>query len=166
MKYVNLPTFPSKSINEAVLIEFNIFPHLEFLIRNTILKLGNNWSHTIICGNLNYEFMIQICESISPNINIIRVNIDSMSPSQYNKFLTSQSFWNMLYGEKILLYQEDSILFKNNIEDFMKFDFIGSPLSIYQNDIPNNVGKGGFSLRTKSIMMKILNTTMNTCVYI
>ena len=155
MKYITLPSFPSKSINEAVLIEFRIFPHLEFLIRNSILKLGNKWSHTIICGNLNYEFMMQICESISPNINIIRVNIDNMSPSQYNKFLTSQSFWNMLYGEKILIYQEDSILFNNNIEDFMQFDFIGSPLPEYISDVYNN---GGFSLRSKSIMMKILNS--------
>jgi hypothetical protein len=86
------------------------------------------------------------------------VNVDDMIPNQYNKFLTSLSFWNMLHGEKIILYREDSIIFNSNIDDFMKFDFIGAPFPRYQNDTPNGIGKGGFSLRSKSIMIKILNT--------
>lgn len=158
MKSVELPYIPVKSYNEAVLIEFCEFPHLEFLIRNAIFKLGSNWSHTIICGNLNYEFMIEMCEKISPNINIIKVNMDNMFPHQYSKFLTSQSFWNMFYGEKILIYQEDTIIFNKNIEDFLHWDYIGAPFPSYQNDTPNLVGNGGFSLRTKSVMIKILNT--------
>jgi hypothetical protein len=158
MKSVELPYIPVKSYNEAVLIEFREFPHLEFLIRNTIFKLGSNWSHTVICGNLNYQFMIEMCEKISPNINIIKVNMDNMLPHQYSKFLTSQSFWNMFYGEKILIYQEDSIIFNKNIEDFLHWDYIGAPFPSYKNDTPNLVGNGGFSLRTKSVMLKIINT--------
>jgi hypothetical protein len=158
IKNINLPKIPVKSFNETVLIEFRQFPHLEFIIRNNILKLGSKWSHTVICGNLNYKFMIEICEKISTNINIIKVNIDYLTNDQYNKFLTSPSFWNMMNGEKILIYQEDSLIFKNNIEDFIKFDFIGAPFQKNRNDTPNYGGKGGFSLRTKSIMIKILNT--------
>jgi hypothetical protein len=102
--------------------------------------------------------MIDMCEKISPNINIIKVNMTNMLPQQYSKFLTSQSFWNMFYGEKILIYQEDSIIFNKNIEDFIHWDYIGAPFPSYQNDTPNLVGNGGFSLRTKSIMIKIINT--------
>jgi len=158
IKNINLPKIPVKSFNETVLIEFNSFPHLEFIIRNNILKLGSKWAHTIICGNLNYKFMIKMCESISTNINIIKVNIDSFTSDQYNKFLTSPSFWNMLNGEKILIYQEDSLIFKNNIGDFINYDYISAPYTKNRNDIPNFVGKGGFSLRSKSVMIKILNT--------
>jgi hypothetical protein len=158
MKYIELPPIASKSYNEAVLIEFRSFPHLEFLIRNTIIKLGSQWAHTIVCGNSNYQFIIDICKNISSNINIIKVNVDNMLPYQYSKFLTSLSFWNMLNGEKILIYQEDSIIFNKNIDDFINFDFIGAPFPRYQNDTPNGVGNGGFSLRTKSVMIKILNT--------
>lgn len=158
MKNINLPKIPVNSFNETVLVEFRCFPHLEFIIRNNILKLGSKWSHTIICGNLNYQFMIEMCEKISANINIIKVNVDSLISDQYNQFFTSPSFWNMLHGEKIFIYQEDSLIFKNNIEDFINFDYIGAPFTKNRNDTPNYVGKGGFSLRTKSKMIKILNT--------
>jgi len=158
LKNIELPKIPITSVYETVLIEFRNFPHLEFLIRNCILKLGSKWAHTIICGNLNYKTIVQICNTISPNINIIKVNIDNMIPSQYNKFLTSSSFWTMLRGEKILIYQEDSIIFHDNIVPFIKYDYIGAPFPIYQNDTPNSVGNGGFSLRSKSIMIKIINT--------
>jgi hypothetical protein len=57
IRNVELPSIPIKSDLETVLIEYRCFPHLEFLIRNTILKLGNKWSHTIVCGNQNYEYM-------------------------------------------------------------------------------------------------------------
>ena len=55
---------------EAVLIEFRKLHHLEFLIRNCILKLGTNWSYTIVCGIENVDFIKAICSKISPNINI------------------------------------------------------------------------------------------------
>ena len=56
------------NIKETVLIEFRPLPNLEFLIRNTILKL-NNWNHAIVCGNINYDFIKNICENICKNIN-------------------------------------------------------------------------------------------------
>ena len=39
---------------------------------------------------------------------------------------------------------------------FIHYDYIGAPFSKNRNDTPNLVGNGGFSLRTKSIMIKIL----------
>ena len=118
MKNVELPKIPKKSNFEAVLIEFRPFPHLEFLIKNSILKLGEKWAHTVICGNKNYDFMVDICKNISYNINVIKLDVDEMTPSQYNIFMTSLNFWNILKGEKILFYQEDSIIFHKNIDDF------------------------------------------------
>ena len=166
MQHIELPKIPQKSYYEAVLIEFREFPHLEFLIRNSIFKLGEKWAQTVICGNGNYDFIVNICKSISENINIIRLNVDNMTVSQYNKFLTSLNFWNTLYGEKILIYQENSIIFYKNIDNFIKYDYIGAPFIKYKNDNSNLVGDGGFSLRTKSIMIKILNTiSVNDTVF-
>ena len=39
-KNIILPKFKKESLYESVLIEFREFPHFEFIIRNTILKLG------------------------------------------------------------------------------------------------------------------------------
>lgn len=157
IRHIQLPEIMVDSYYEAVMIEFRKFPHIEFLIRNAILKLGNKWSFTIICGYKNYDFIKTMCSKISPNIKIIKINQEKMSPSQYSDFLSSMYFWNLLHGEKIFLFQEDSIIFQNNIDRFLQFDYVGCPFLINNNDTPTTIGNGRFSLRTKSIMLQIIN---------
>jgi hypothetical protein len=154
---INLPKFCAKSNYESVLIEYRSFPHTEFLIRNNIIKLGEKWCHTVICGNLNYDYMVRICSMISNKIQVIKTNYDNLTPSEYSQLLSSLEFWKLLDGEKILIYQEDSIIFKNNINDFLKWDYIGAPWPKNNNDNVSRVGNGGLSLRTKSVMMEIIN---------
>jgi hypothetical protein len=154
---IDIPDIKKKSDWEAVLIEYRSFPHVYFLIRNAILKLGSKWSYTVVCGKLNYEFMLEICSRISNNIKIIKTNHDNLSQNDYNLFLSSIQFWNLLTGSKILIYQEDSFIFKDNIEEFIEWDYIGAPWPQNTNDTPNCVGNGGISLRTKQIMIDVIN---------
>jgi len=157
IRNINLPPVFLNLNKEAVLIEYRIMPHLEFLIRNTINKLGSEWSQTVICGTINYEYMKEMCNKIDTNIKIIKTNYDNLVPSLYSLFLSTLDFWNLLVGDKILIYQEDSCIFKSNINDFLIYDYIGAPWSIKQNDTPNGVGNGGFSLRTKKCMIDVIN---------
>lgn len=163
-KYINfirlfeLPKIEQNLSFESVLIEYRKLPHLEFIIRNTILKLGNKWSHTVICGIDNYNYIVEMCNKISLNIKVVQTEYSNLNPSEYSKFLTSLEFWNLLIGEKILIHQEDSIIFNTNIENFLNFDFIGAPFPKCQNDTQNNVGNGGLSIRSNSIMKKIIET--------
>jgi len=156
---------------EAVLIEYRKFPHIEFLIRNAINKLGTSWSFTVICGTINYEYVCNMCLQISPNIKVIKTNYENINTNTYSKMLASLDFWNLLNGEKILIYQEDSIIFKNNIDEFLEYDYIGAPWSKEQEEfgLKNTllkfididkyicVGNGGLSLRTKKIMIDVIN---------
>jgi len=164
----NIPNIVLGNTLETVFIEFRRYPHIEFIIRNAIIKLGENWSHTIICGISNYEFICNICNEISPNIKIIKTNFDNVTRNDYNSYITSLDFWNQLDGEKILIHQEDSLIFKNNIDDFLQFDYIGAPWIHHPKNY--QVGNGGFSLRSKSIMIKIIQSiclekdTMNNYV--
>ena len=153
-----LPIIQKNSQFEAVLIEYRKFPHLEFLIRNTIFKLGDKWSHTVVCGTNNYDYMVEMCNTISSDIKIVKTEYDNLTPSMYSKMFSSEYFWDFFIGEKILIYQEDSIIFKNNIEEFLHFDYIGAPWPEGQNDNMNGVGNGGISLRSRSIMKKIIQT--------
>ena len=41
-----------------------------FLIINTIHKLGALWKHTVVCGNLNYKMVEEICQRNVLNVNI------------------------------------------------------------------------------------------------
>ena len=157
MKCIDLPIIQTNHYYEAVLIEYRCLPHVEFLIRNCIIKLGNKWSQTIVCGNLNYEYMLTIVRNIDRNIKVIKTNYDNLLQNEYSLFLASHQFWDLLNGEKILIYQEDTCIFKNNIEEFIQWDYIGAPWLKEQNDTPNQVGNGGLSLRSKSIMKEIIN---------
>ena len=156
IKYIKLPDISISSDFEAVLIEYRCFPHIEFLIRNAILKLGSKWCFTVVCGNKNYDFVKKICSNISNNIKIIKTNYDNLTQNEYSYFLSTLNFWNLFKGKKILIYQEDSFIFKSNIEEFIHWDYIGAPWPKNTNDTPNCVGNGGLSLRTKSIMIDII----------
>ena len=57
-----------------------------------------------------------MCSKISSKIDIIKTDYDNLSPSEYSKFLTTLDFWNLLSGEKILIYQEDSLIFKRAVD--------------------------------------------------
>jgi hypothetical protein len=157
MRNIVLPKIKKDGLYESVLIEFREFPHIEFIIRNTILKLGSNWCHTIVCGNTNYKMVEKICKSISSSIKIIKLDVDNMTQNDYSYYLMTKDFWNNLKGEKILIYQEDSLIFKYNINDFIDYDYIGAPFLKNADDTPNCVGNGGLSLRTKTIMLDIIS---------
>ena len=157
IKNIDLPKIQLNMNYESVLIEFRVIPNLEFLIRNIIIKLGDKWSHTVICGNTNYEYVVNICKTISDQIKIIKLDYNNVLQSEYSKLLSSIEFWNLLVGEKILIYQEDSCIFKYNINDFLEWDYIGAPWPTSHNDNSYLVGNGGFSLRTKQIMIDVIN---------
>lgn len=160
----NLPLIKSFTINnfspsshlETVLIEYRKLPHMEFIIRNTILMLGNNWSHTVVCGETNKTWMKELCDSISKNIRVIVTNHNKMDRNIYSTMLTQKSFWEQFNGEKLLIYQEDSCIFHNNYQAFLKYDYIGAPWKQTKTSKQNElVGNGGFSLRTKKVMIDI-----------
>ena len=58
-----------------------------------------------------------------------------------------------MVGEKILIYQEDTLIFNKNIDQYLCFDYVGAPFTRKCIE-PINVGNGGLSLRSKSIMIK------------
>ena len=155
LKNKKIPKIKKGLNNEAVLVEFRVLPHLEVLIRNAIYNLGDSWSYTVICGNDNYNSIQTICKNIHSNIKIIRQKKGNITQNEYNNMLMTTDFWDLLVGEKILLYQEDTLIFNSNIQNFMDYDYVGAP---FHGDCvkPINIGNGGLTLRTRSIMKEIL----------
>ena len=43
--------------------------------------------------------------------------MDNLLVNDYNNLLTNLEFWKMLNGEKLLIYQEDTLMFKNNMNN-------------------------------------------------
>ncbi len=156
LQHIPVYKIKQKSFYEAVFIDFRILPNIEFIIRNAILKLGSEWSYTIICGNKNHKYIDDLGSKIDKNIRIIKLDYDNITQDEYSLLLTSDTFWKQLNGEKILIYQEDSLIFHNNIAPFLKYDYIGAPFLKEYNDTPNGVGNGGLSLRTKYKMLDVI----------
>jgi hypothetical protein len=158
---IYLPIIKQNSFYEAILIEYRCLPHLECLIRNSINKLGSKWSQTIVCGKLNYGYILNIVNNINRDIKIIKTEHENMNQNNYNNMLLTPEFWSLFYGEKLLIYQEDTFIFDTNINNFIDYDYVGAPWPKDLEINEYNVGNGGFSLRTKSIMIKILNNNCN-----
>jgi len=105
-----LPNRVKLSIYETVLIGFEPLPYLEFLLRKMILQFPT-WSHSVICGNDNTEMI----EEWNLPIQIISLNIDTITPENYNELLLMESFWTLFQGETLLVYNEDSKPLESNI---------------------------------------------------
>ena len=89
-------------------------------------------------------------------IHVVKLDIENLMPSEYSQLLMTQSFWRMLVGEKILVYQEDTVLFHGRIARFLEYDYIGAPWPSNQDDNSHGVGNGGFSLRSKSKLIECI----------
>jgi hypothetical protein len=151
-------TIPVYSTYEAVFIEFRKLPNIEFVIRNAIHKLGNTWAHTIVCGLENYKQIQSIVDSLPNSINVICNQVNNISIDDYSNMLLDVAFWEQFKGEKILIYQEDSWIFHGRIKEFLDFDYVGAPWPRISKINQHCVGNGGFSLRSKSVMIQAIIT--------
>lgn len=161
MRMMELAVVPNNSELEAVLIEFRCLPHLEFLLRNCIYKLGNKWSQTVVCGKKNYHYLVNIVKHIGRDIRIIKLDYENLTQMEYNDLLFTPEFWNSFVGEKLLIYQEDTCVFKSNIDAFLQWDYIGALWPLEYGISKSGVGNGGFSLRTKKVMLECLTHDEN-----
>lgn len=145
----NLPFIKQNNKKEAVFLEFRILPHIYFILRNAIRVLGSNWSHTIVCGKNNYNFMLGIKKRIGRDIRIIKIEQSNLTRLEYSLMLLKSNFWKQFYGKFILIHQEDSIVFRKIPENYFNYDYVGAPF------FNKMIGNGGFSLRNKDKMINI-----------
>jgi len=72
------------------------------------------------------------------------------TPMVYNNILTNPNFWRGCVYDRVLIFQHDSGLLRDGIEDFLRWDFIGAPIK----NIPDCMN-GGLSLRNPKVMYDI-----------
>lgn len=114
-----------------------ITEHLYFLPKDTKLYIFSSENQRHLQELLKCEFHV----------------VDVNSISDYNRLLTSKSFWEKIEEENILIFQEDSRLLREGIEDFYEWDYVGAAWNF-----PPYVGNGGLSFRKKSAMLKVIDS--------
>jgi hypothetical protein len=154
-----LEDFISESKYTAVIVEPREHPALLFVLNNILENLSDEWNVLIFHGNKNIEYLNNIIDTKLHNykdkINLINLNVDNLTISEYNNLLTSESFYTQIPTETFLIFQTDSMISeknKDNINKFLEFDYVGAPWSDSEQN--SNVGNGGFSLRKKSKMIE------------
>lgn len=144
----------------AVIIEPRIDkqPALEFVIRNVADNLPSNWKILIFHGAENKEATSKFLETLSDTdksrVSMKDIGLRSMDINAYNSFMMSERLLDEIPTELFLIVQTDSMICspgKELLGEFVKYDYVGAPWKEQKA-----VGNGGFSLRRKSVMRKVV----------
>jgi hypothetical protein len=141
----------------AIIVEPRVNPKMLSIIKNHLYFLNNNnsnikWGLQIFHGIDNQDFIHDILKDID-NINFVNIGVKDFSKIEYNQYIKSNEFWNLVKGEKILTFQTDTLLLRNGVDEFIEYDYIGAPWTKPKEN--RFVGNGGLSLRTKKTMLDI-----------
>jgi len=104
-KFINFlpkefPKIDKESFKKSLIIETRILDHNEFVIKNTVQKLGDGWGHIIFCSNENYDHIKSISDSIG-DIEIFILEDDIKTQNDYNNLLLNIEFWEKIKCEKV-----------------------------------------------------------------
>lgn len=163
---------PAQATRVAVLIEGKIRSTISYVVRNAMHFLGPAWAVEVHHSALNAAFVRhQLADLLG--VKLVQQPLSDL-PS-YNSLLTSPRFWASFAAEKVLIFQSDSFFLRAGIDEFFDFDFIGAPWCSewYRNDkvlryyrdrgqLWSQIGNGGFSLRTRQVMLNISLQHANT----
>jgi len=155
-KTKNVKTIRSTE-NLAIMMEDRVLPHLEFMIRNTVHLLPKDFAHMIVCTDKSYDQIRDICDNICENIMVMSCKESCITQNIYNNLFMSKSFWSGIEYENILVYQQDTCLFRPGIAKFMQYDYVGAPWPGMSDDNVIGVGNGGLSFRRRSKMLQCLD---------
>lgn len=148
---------PIESDSAVIIPEDRILPHLEFHIRNAMLLLPG-YTIKIVCSGSSIEQMSVFCQQIHNNIQVISTGVEKFTQNTYNDMMLSVDFWEQFDEEYILVYQQDAILFRQGVDEFKQYDYVGAPWPAGNEDNRLGVGNGGLSLRKRVKMIECLNT--------
>lgn len=158
VKYLNyVPYIPKETDYYAVIIEPRIHTDLLTVIKSTMYHLNETdseikWGLQIFHGNQNKEAVENIKLSLD-NIITTNMNVDNLTNIEHSEYMETVDFWKKVKGNKALIFQTDSLLLREGIDEFLNYDYVGAP---WRKPKENQwVGNGGLSLRTVSKMIEI-----------
>jgi hypothetical protein len=141
-----------KSEFALVIVETRQHPNFKNVILNLLDHLNCEEFCLYVFHSFENETFVKQFQNIR-NIKFIKEDWGQLiSFNEYNNILTSERFWNTIESEKIVIFQCDSLVLRTGLERYLGFDYIGAPWG------DKRVGNGGFSIRSKSKMLKILET--------
>jgi hypothetical protein len=141
----------------AVACEPRPDPRFVSVVAMFSVLLPLDWQIVVFHSASNQAMLMRLAEKLPKGKLLLNVSyFGTASNANANSYLTDKQFWTGVPGEKILLFQMDSILCSgtlHNLFEFIEYDFIGAPWPHLKH---LGSGNGGLSLRTKSCMIRVL----------
>ncbi len=152
------PKLKKNSEFNSIIIENRVVINFEQILKNHIyfLNKGNRnvkWGLQIFHSESNENYIKNIVKDWS-NVVLTKLDIEDLDKKTHTKLLKTTEFWEMVKGETILNFQIDSLLLRDNVDDFLDYDFIGAPWTFPKEG--KFVGNGGLSVRKKSKTIEYL----------
>jgi Protein of unknown function (DUF5672) len=159
-----IPIIQNNTNYVAVIVETRKHEDLLLSIRSTMYYLNEfksnvKWGLQIFHGSDNKDFIKFITKDWK-NVNCENLEVDELTKKQYNDLLMTSDFWKKIKGEKILIFQTDSVLLRHGIDEFLEYDYVGAPWR--KSKEGQFIGNGGLSLRTKEVMINICDNYKET----
>lgn len=133
-------------MNAAVITETRPKAIIPEIIEQHLSMLPDDFELIVFCSKESEENFMDF----DYNVNKYHVNIRSLN--DYNMLMTSSFFWSkLLTYNRVLIFQTDSKILREGIEEFYEYDYIGSPW-LFQD----HGGNGGLSLRNPKIMHEMV----------
>jgi hypothetical protein len=153
--YLRNQTFreiPEDTDKYAVYIDYRKHPYTEYSIRNVMNFLGPDWGLQLYIWPTNKKFIHSIVGDFK-NIHIYMLSDNTLSP---DKIMRHPGFWDSLKGEKLLIFDFDTVLRNENIEQFQNYDYVAPIWHPSKRPFPESIyGDGGLSIRNKKVMVDI-----------
>jgi hypothetical protein len=157
-------TINIKNISEncSIFYTFNKYPHTILTFINNYLKLGDNWSHHIVCCLSNQEYIKNILHKFNlQQINIIVLPYTDITYNEFNQTLLTREFWQNFNCETILLHNENTFILGNKINNFLNNDALGYKLPIIFSYNKYRNGYSDISIRKKKSINNFLDNINN-----
>lgn len=145
----------------AVVIEPRRHKALPFLLKNLLENLSLDWSIKVFHGQENSEWFHELLKEFGPTDRVRITSVPMLvrnfeNSRTYSEFVASREFLAQIHTETFLIAQTDSMINPNQkglLQKFLQYDYVGAPWPWDHL----HVGNGGFSLRKRSAMLRILD---------
>jgi hypothetical protein len=138
--------------NCAVIVETRQLENIVDIVEEKHLKfIPKSFDFFFYCSKNNIEFLREKFKH-NLRVNFFIMQEEIQTENDYNKLLTSESFWLTLNDyERVLIFQHDSEILRLGIEPFLQFDYVGAPWKFQ-----NHGGNGGLSIRNPKAMIETI----------
>jgi hypothetical protein len=158
---------PGETDKFCVIVETREHPLLHLVCRNFMALLkSKGWGLIVFHGTENEKYLREGLRDWKKvmlfQLGIPQLGIPQHGFNGYSDLLRGEKFWRSLQStgcRHALIFQTDCILRKDNVDEYLPYDYVGAPWSTQPNRKFLNIceiGNGGLSLRNVNTMIEII----------